>query len=137
MTAFWYVIVTLGILTAIINFGIAYARRGQPMVALVRGLAGVVSLVPPVGIVVGKALAVPHPTLQAKDVFIATGVFIFAVLLLPSYAEAWFNLANILIARDKLSEGEDALRRAIACKPDFADAHHNLRLLLQQRARPK
>ena len=87
MTAFWYVIVTLGILTAIINFGIAYARRGQPMVALVRGLAGVVSLVPPVGIVVGKALAVPHPTLQAKDVFIATGVFIFAVLLLPSYAE--------------------------------------------------
>jgi hypothetical protein len=87
VTAFWYVIVTLGILTAIINFVLAYARRGQPMVALVRGLAGVVSLVPPVGIVVGKALAVPHPTLQAKDVFIATGVFIFAVLLLPSYAE--------------------------------------------------
>jgi hypothetical protein len=87
VTAFWYVIVTLGILTAIINFGIAFARRGQPMVALVRGLAGVVSLVPPVGIVVGKALAIQHPSLRAQDVFIATGVFIFAVLLLPSYAE--------------------------------------------------
>ena len=87
MTAFWYVIVTLGIITAVINFAIAFARRKQPMVALVRGLAGVVSLVPPIGIVVGKALAVQHPSLQAKDVFIATGVFIFAVLLLPSYAE--------------------------------------------------
>ena len=87
MTAFWYVIVTLGIITAAINFAIAFGRRKQPMVALVRALAGVVSLVPPIGIVVGKALAVPHPSLQAQQVFIATGVFIFAVLLLPSYAE--------------------------------------------------
>ena len=87
MTAFWYVIVTLGIIAAAANFGIAFARRKQPMVALVRALAGIVSLVPPVGIVVGKALAIPHPSLQAADVFIATGVFIFAVLLLPSYFE--------------------------------------------------
>jgi hypothetical protein len=87
MTAFWYVIVTLGIITAAVNFGIAFARRKQQMVALVRGLAGVVSLVPPVGIVVGKALAIPHPSLAAQDVFVATGVFIFAVLLLPSYFE--------------------------------------------------
>ncbi len=87
MTAFWYVIVTLGIIAAIVNFAIAFARRKQQMVALVRGLAGVVSLVPPVGIVAGKALAVPHPSLRAQDVFIATGVFIFAVLLVPSYFE--------------------------------------------------
>ena len=87
MTAFWYVIVTLGIIAAAANFVIAFARRKQQMVALVRALAGIVSLVPPVGIVVGKALAIPHPSLQASDVFIATGVFIFAVLLLPSYFE--------------------------------------------------
>lgn len=88
MTAFWYVITILGIIVAIVNFSAAAVRRKQPMVALVRGLAGIVSLAFAIGIVVGKAqhLRPPFP-LDAKVVFIITGVFIFAVLWLPSYME--------------------------------------------------
>ena len=87
VTPFWYVIITLGIIAAIINFALAFARRSQPLVALVRVLAGVLSLVPPIGIIIGKSIAIRHPFLQASDVFIAFGVFVFAVLVLPTYFE--------------------------------------------------
>jgi hypothetical protein len=87
VTPFWYLIVTLGIITAIINFGLALARRQQRTVALVRALAGVVSLVPPAGIIVGKALSVQHPYLEKRDVIIGIFVFIFLVLVLPSYVD--------------------------------------------------
>ena len=89
MAAFWYIIIVLGILAAIINFSIAAARRGQPIVALVRVLAGVVSLVPPVGVVVGKLVLDAHLPSQVgwQTILIATGVFVFAVLLLPTYVD--------------------------------------------------
>ena len=87
VTPFWYVIITLGIIAAIINFALAFARRGHPLVVLVRVLAGFLSLVPPIGIIVGKTIAIRHPFLQASDVFIAFGVFVFAVLVLPTYFE--------------------------------------------------
>ncbi|HZC76970.1 MAG TPA: hypothetical protein VE258_04440 [Ktedonobacterales bacterium] len=87
MTAFWYFIVTLAVIAAIINFVIAAGKRDQPVVALVRGLAGVVALAAAVAVVVGKAFDIPHPYLTAQTVFIATGVFIFVVLLAPKYAE--------------------------------------------------
>lgn len=87
MTAFWFVIVTLALIAGIINFAIAAARRKYPMVALVRGLAGALSLGAAVSIIVGKAVNIPHPFLTVQNVFIATGVFIFAVLVLPSYFE--------------------------------------------------
>ena len=54
MTAFWYVISGIGILAAIINFSLAFARRNQPMVALARAIAGVVALALPVVILIGK-----------------------------------------------------------------------------------
>ncbi|MBF6591908.1 MAG: hypothetical protein IVW57_15470 [Ktedonobacterales bacterium] len=88
MTAFWYLITALGIIAAIINFVLAGMRRTQTMVALVRGLAGVVSLALSVGIVIGKAMRVHLAfALEWQTVFIATGVFVFAVLFLPSYLE--------------------------------------------------
>lgn len=89
MTAFWYVITGLGIVAAIINFAIAVSRREQRMVALVRALAGVVALIPPVGIIVGKLVLNMHPpfALEWQTVFIATGAFVFAVLLLPTYVD--------------------------------------------------
>lgn len=87
MTLFWYLITGLGVLAAIINFSIALARRNEPMVALARGLAGLVSLVAAVGIVVGKDVLHYHPGfgLTWQTVIIVSGVFVFAVLLLPSY----------------------------------------------------
>lgn len=89
MTAFWYVISGIGILAAIINFSLAFARRNQPMVALARAIAGVVALALPVVILIGKLLLHAHPpfALDWQTVFIATGAFVFAVLLLPSYVD--------------------------------------------------
>jgi len=85
VNAFWYIIVALGGMAAIVNFGIAASKRQQPVVAAVRVLAGIVSLAVSVGIVVGKAFRLEHPKLQWQEVVIGFGVFIFAVLLLPSY----------------------------------------------------
>lgn len=89
MTAFWYVISGIGILAAIINFSLAVARRKQPMVALARSIAGVVALALPVVILYGKLVSHLHPPfpLDWPTVFIATGAFVFAVLLLPSYVD--------------------------------------------------
>ncbi len=89
MTTFWYLIFALGILATIINFSIAVARRQQTMVAIVRGLAGIISLALSLGIIVGKLVLQAHPPfpLEWQTVFIATGVFVFAVLWLPSYVD--------------------------------------------------
>lgn len=87
MTAVWYVVVALGILAAIINFSIAVSRRKQPMVMIVRAVAGLISLGAAVGVVLGKAEKIAHPYLEAQYVFIGVGVFVFAVLLLPSYVD--------------------------------------------------
>jgi hypothetical protein len=85
VTPLWYFVIAVGFLAAIINFGIAASRRNQPMVAVVRVLAGLVSLAVSAGIILGKAFRLQHPTLQWQEVIIGFGVFIFAVLLLPSY----------------------------------------------------
>ncbi len=85
MAAFWFIIIALGCLAAVVNFSIAFSRRSQPMVALIRTLAGLVSLAVSIGIIIGKAFRLSHPYLQWQEVIIGFGVFIFAVLLLPSY----------------------------------------------------
>ncbi len=89
MTAFWYVISGIGILAAIINFSLAIVRRKQPMAALARTIAGAVALALPVVILMGKLVCTLHPPfpLDWPTVFIATGAFVFAVLLLPSYVD--------------------------------------------------
>jgi len=87
VTPFWYAIVTLCVIAAIINFIFAYARRKHPMMALVRGGAGAVSLALALGIIVGKVLEIPHADLTRENVFIAVGVFIAIVFLVPSYIE--------------------------------------------------
>jgi len=87
VSPFWYLITGLGVLAAIINFTIAAARRNEPMVALARGLAGLVSLAAAIGIIAGKDVLHYHPPfhLEWQSVIIVSGVFVFAVLLLPSY----------------------------------------------------
>jgi cytochrome c biogenesis protein CcdA len=106
VTPIWYAIVALGIIAAIINFSIAAVRRKQAMVALVRILAGVVSLAVSVGIVLGKAFRLQHPTLQWQEVVIGFGVFIFAVLLLPSY-----------VGREDSSAGKKVTLQQRAARP--------------------
>ncbi len=85
MTATWYIITGLGVLAAIINFSIAAVRRKEPLVALARVLAGLVSLAAAAGIVIGKAIGY-HPGFQWQweTAIIGAGVFVFIVLFLPS-----------------------------------------------------
>ncbi len=85
MTPLWICIIALGCLAALVNFGIAASRHNQPLVVLVRVVAGLVSLAVSVGIIIGKTFRLQHPALQWQEVVIGFGVFIFAVLLLPSY----------------------------------------------------
>lgn len=87
MTPVWYIVIALGVLAALINFSIAVARRARPMVMAVRGVAGVLSLGVAIGVVLGKAERIAHPYLDVQYVFIGLGVFVFAVLLLPSYVD--------------------------------------------------
>lgn len=87
-TYWWYIIIAFGLLAVIINGVFAVSRRKQPMVALVRGLAGVVSLAAVIGVIVVKVGRIhSHPKFQPSEIFIAAGVFIFAVLFLPTYVE--------------------------------------------------
>jgi len=46
------------------------------------------------------------------------------------HATAWNNLGLALNAAVRLPEAVKAYREAIACKPDFAQAHWNLSLAL-------
>jgi len=86
VTSVWYVITALGVLAAIINFTIGGIRRKEPYVVLARAGAGLVSLLAAVGIVVGKEVVHYHPGFQWQwqTAIIATGVFVFIVLFLPS-----------------------------------------------------
>lgn len=88
MTSFWVLITVVGLIAAILNFAIAAARRSDVRVALVRGLAGLVSLALSLGIVLGKLVFQVHPPfeLTREAVFAGTGVAIFALLFLPSWA---------------------------------------------------
>lgn len=88
MTPLWYFIVTLCVVVGIVNLGLAYVRRGVPMAALARSLAGIISIVVAGGIVALKAAAFrQHPNFEPRDVIIGFGVFTFAVLVLPTYFE--------------------------------------------------
>ena len=88
----WYIIIAFGLLAVIINGALALSRRNKPMVALVRAAAGVVSLVAVTGVIVVKAGRIhAHPKFQPSEIFIAAGVFIFAVLFLPTYFERNFQ----------------------------------------------
>ncbi len=83
----------LALLAALINFSVAVLRRKYPMVALVRALAGLVSLALSVAIILNQVLVIhvfqrlDLTNLSWSEVFIATGVFVFLVLWFPSYVE--------------------------------------------------
>lgn len=89
MSTFWMVITVLGLVATVFNMSLAVARRATPQVALVRGLAGMVSLCLSLGIVLGKLVFEVHDPflVTQQDVFAATGVVIFALLFLPSLVE--------------------------------------------------
>src|SRR5947209_2659198 len=48
----------------------------------------------------------------------------------PGSAANWNNYATALQSADRIPDAIDALRRAIALKPDYANAKHSLAMLL-------
>ena len=53
-----------------------------------------------------------------------------ALMLEPTFAEAWYNLAVLASEDGELDDAIEALRRAITSEPTFADAHFLLGTLL-------
>src|SRR5258708_39391408 len=56
--------------------------------------------------------------------------------LLPSDAETQFYLGNVLHDHGDLADAIASLHKAIALKPDFAEAHDSLGMALQAADRP-
>jgi len=50
----------------------------------------------------------------------------------PLFAEAWYNLSDLLDEQNRSQAAVDCLRRALQAAPDYADAMFNLALLLQR-----
>ena len=55
----------------------------------------------------------------------------------PTFAEAWYNLSDLLDEQGRSEAAIDCLRRALQTAPDYADAMFNLALLLQRGSRHK
>jgi tetratricopeptide (TPR) repeat protein len=53
----------------------------------------------------------------------------------PMFAEAWYNLSDLLDEQGRSEAAIDCLRKALHAAPDYADAMFNLALLLQQNNR--
>ena len=50
----------------------------------------------------------------------------------PTFAEAWYNLSDVLDEQGRSEGAIDCLRTALQTAPDYADAMFNLALLLQR-----
>jgi len=50
----------------------------------------------------------------------------------PMFAEAWYNLSDLLDEQGRSEAAIDCLRSALHAAPDYADAMFNLALLLQR-----
>ena len=60
-----------------------------------------------------------------------------AIALNPNYANAYYNLAIVLIGRGNLEKAELELQKAIKLKSDFAIAYYNLGFILKDLGRLK
>lgn len=67
---------------------------------------------------------------EAKNGDHGQRLYMRAVELDPSFAEAWYNIAVIASEDGSFAEGKEALRRAIDADHSFADAHFLLGTLL-------
>ena len=53
----------------------------------------------------------------------------------PMFAEAWYNLSDLLDGQGRSEAALDCLRRALQVAPVYADAMFNLALLLQRNSK--
>ena len=50
----------------------------------------------------------------------------------PTFADAWYNLSDLLDEQGRAEAGIECLRTVLRVAPDYADAMFNLGLLLQR-----
>jgi predicted O-linked N-acetylglucosamine transferase (SPINDLY family) len=72
---------------------------------------------------------------QTKRLSEAEASFRRVLELKPDYAEAHFNLGNLLDEAKRLPEAEASYRRALELKPDYADVYYNLGTLFLEAQR--
>jgi tetratricopeptide (TPR) repeat protein len=60
------------------------------------------------------------------------GLFGAATRTDPSFAQAWYNLGDLLDDQGRTEAAIECLRKAVRVAPDYADAVFNLALLLQR-----
>ncbi len=73
---------------------------------------------------------------QAGNLEQAEAEFRECVSLAPQNARAWGNLGLVLLLQRRLDEAEEALRQALALRPDYEPARRNLVILQQAREHP-
>ena len=55
-----------------------------------------------------------------------------AIKINPDHAEAYYNLGNVLFAKQKNEEAISHYKMAIKINPDYAKAHNNLKIALSK-----
>jgi hypothetical protein len=87
LTWFWIVVIILALGAAAINFAIGSNHRDDRLVLAVRVAAGLASVAAAVFIVLGKVLDVMPTILTWPERILISGIFVFAVLFVPSAVE--------------------------------------------------
>ena len=59
-----------------------------------------------------------------------------ALSIRPNYAEAYYNLGNVLNDQGKLEEAIEAYNKALSIKSDYADAYNNMGVALKEQGKP-
>ncbi|HEX9036516.1 MAG TPA: hypothetical protein VF808_05945 [Ktedonobacterales bacterium] len=86
-TPFWILIIALALIAAAVNFAIGASRRAEPVVFGVRMAAGLASVAAAAFIILAKLANIMPVLLHWPERLTMAGVFIFAVLFVPSIVE--------------------------------------------------
>jgi hypothetical protein len=86
-TPFWITVIALALVAGAVNFAIAATHRGEPVVFAVRLAAGLASVGGAIFIVIGKLADIMPVVLHWPERLTIGGVFVFAVLFIPSIIE--------------------------------------------------
>lgn len=86
-TPFWITVIALALVAGAVNFGIGASHRAEPLVLAVRVAAGLASVAAAAFIIVGKLADIMPVVLNWPERITMAGVFVFAVLFVPSIIE--------------------------------------------------
>jgi hypothetical protein len=86
-TPFWITVIALALVAGAVNFAIGASHRAEPVVFAVRIAAGLASVAGAAFIIIGKLVDIMPVVLHWPERITIGGVFVFAVLFVPSIIE--------------------------------------------------